>query len=93
MQPVPHPSKEQVRAYMMQRCHAQRPPPAPDEIRRQLGWYLQYGKDVGGGSSLMLCPVFPSPQFTFVLPGNIAQLSGLLAVEWLFLAAGFRVAY
>jgi len=93
MQPVPHPSKEQVRAYMMQRSQAQRPPPAPDEIRKQLGWCWQYGNNRSGGASLTLCPVFPSPQFTFVLPGNIAQLSALLTVEWLFLAAGYRVAH
>ena len=42
---MPHqiiqPSKEQVRAYMATRELARRPPPAPDEIRRQLGWRIQ----------------------------------------------------
>jgi hypothetical protein len=37
---VTHPTKEQVRAYMMAREHAHRPPPSPEEIRRQLGWQL-----------------------------------------------------
>lgn len=37
---VTHPTKEQVRAYMVAREHAHRPPPAPEEIRRQLGWEL-----------------------------------------------------
>lgn len=34
------PTKGLVRLYMTQRRHAQCPPPLPDEIRRQLGWYL-----------------------------------------------------
>ena len=38
---VTQPTKEQVRAYMTARESARRPPPAPEEIRRQLGWRLQ----------------------------------------------------
>ena len=37
---ITHPTKEQVRAYMAERELARRPPPAPDEIRRKLGWRL-----------------------------------------------------
>jgi hypothetical protein len=37
---VTHPTKEQVRAYMAARGHAHRPPPTPEDIRRQLGWRL-----------------------------------------------------
>jgi len=75
-----HPTKEQVRAYMQLREFDRRPPPTPDEIRRQLGWYGGYSlPDTLAGSSLLL-------------PGAIAQLAGLLAVEWCFLAAGFRLA-
>jgi hypothetical protein len=37
--PVTHPTKEQVRAYMLAREHAYRPPPPPEEIRRQLNWH------------------------------------------------------
>jgi hypothetical protein len=37
---VTQPTKEQVRAYMATRERADRPPPAPEDIRRQLGWQL-----------------------------------------------------
>lgn len=71
-----HPSKEQVRAYMQLREFDRRPPPTPDEIRRQLGWYGGYSlPDTFAGSTLLL-------------PGAIVQLAALLAVEWCFLAAG-----
>ena len=33
-----HPSKYLVRAYMERRSHEVKPPPTPEEIRRQLGW-------------------------------------------------------
>lgn len=40
------PTKQQVREYMQQRQREHRPPPTPDEIRRQLGWGLiQRGAD------------------------------------------------
>ena len=35
-----HPSKQQVRAYLQRRSHDSKPPPSPDEIRRELGWQL-----------------------------------------------------
>lgn len=80
----PHPSKEQVRAYMHQRVHqremAGRPPPAPDEIRRQLGWYGDHGSVRGDA--------FHAADYCIILPSSFAQLATLLAVEWLFLAAG-----
>jgi len=79
MQSIPHPSKEQVRAYMRQRESAQRPPPAPDEIRRQLGWYGQQIQQDRGPSA---------GDYGFTFPSAVAQLATLLAVEWLFLAAG-----
>lgn len=42
MQPrIVQPTKEQVRAYMAAREAARRPPPAPEEIRRLLGWHLE----------------------------------------------------
>jgi hypothetical protein len=37
---ITQPTKEQVRAYMTARESARRPPPSPEEIRRQLGWRL-----------------------------------------------------
>jgi hypothetical protein len=38
-QPI-HPTKQEVREYMERRVEAHKPPPAMDEIRRQLGWHL-----------------------------------------------------
>lgn len=38
MQPSQRPTKEQVRTYTEQRRKAGTPPPAPEEVRRQLGW-------------------------------------------------------
>lgn len=35
-----HPSKEQARLWLQQRTLSRLPPPAPAEIRRQLGWEL-----------------------------------------------------
>lgn len=70
---ITHPTKEQVRAYMRQREMAHRPPPAPDEIRRQLGW--------------LSCPQ-ASSSLIFFLPADITHLGALLAIEWLFRAGG-----
>ncbi|WP_229207722.1 MULTISPECIES: hypothetical protein [unclassified Duganella] len=72
------PTKEQVRAYMQQRQRefCRRPPPVPEEIRRQLGWHC----------SASQAEYFPTS--TLFLPGTIAQLAALMAVEWCFLAAG-----
>ena len=71
-----HPTKEQVRAYMQLRECDRRPPPTPEEIRRQLGWRCA-PSNVGYGSTS-----------TIFLPGTIAQLATLMAVEWCFLASG-----
>jgi hypothetical protein len=35
-----HPTKHIVRAYLKRRARDPKPPPAPEEIRRQLGWGL-----------------------------------------------------
>jgi hypothetical protein len=35
-----HPSKEAVRAHLQRRRTEQSPPPAPERIREQLGWWL-----------------------------------------------------
>jgi hypothetical protein len=72
------PTKEQVRAYMQHRQRGCRssPPPMPEEIRRLLGWHRTGN---------------PPEHFsfsTFFLPGTIAQLATVLAVEWCFLASG-----
>lgn len=36
--PAQRPSKEQVREWMMSRLGKREPPPAPDQLRRLLGW-------------------------------------------------------
>ena len=33
-----HPPKQVVRAYLASRSRDPKPPPSPEEIRRQLGW-------------------------------------------------------
>ncbi len=73
MHHIIHPSKEQVRAYMAQREQERRPPPSPDEIRRQLGWRL--------------CAVRDEPLFVklyLVIPASFSELAALIAVNWMF---------
>lgn len=41
MTTVSHPPKERVRAYLAERTRAESPPPTPDDIRTQLGWWLE----------------------------------------------------
>jgi hypothetical protein len=38
MPTIDRPSKAAVRAYLKRRARDPQPPPAPQEIRRQLGW-------------------------------------------------------
>jgi hypothetical protein len=56
MDRVTHPTKEQVRAYMLAREHAYRPPPPPDEIRRQLDWHVLPSEPVCLLAPLCLLP-------------------------------------
>ena len=45
-----HPSKYLVRQYLERRTAAVRPPPSPEEIRRQLGWgMLVFEQKVSNG--------------------------------------------
>ena len=37
---VTHPTKEAVRNWLIQRTNQRSELPSPEEIRRQLGWYL-----------------------------------------------------
>ena len=67
-----HRTKEQVRAYMLQRQRA-------FECRHA-------DADDLGGEGRADIDLLTTP--TFLLPGTIAQLATLLAVEWCFLAAG-----
>jgi len=97
--PAAHPTKEQVRAYMHERGCAHRPPPSPDEIRRQLGWGCASGgarqmpsQSASQLTSPMQCGnaffVPSSEQFPLFFPAHVAQLSALLAVEWMCVATG-----
>ncbi len=67
---VTQPTKEQVRAYMAARETARRPPPAPEEIRRQLGWRLQRAD-----------PPPPLLQF-YLIPTIYTQLATRFALCW-----------
>jgi hypothetical protein len=67
---VTHPTKEQVRAYMVGREHASRPPPAPEEIRQQLGWHVLPPTE--DGALLSLC----------LLPATFAQLTLQTAIAY-----------
>lgn len=40
MYDVKHPAKHLVREYLARRSRDPKPPPAPEEIRRQLGWSM-----------------------------------------------------
>lgn len=73
------PSKEQVRAYMAARELARRPPPAPEEIRRQLGWRVQRADD----HTLFL-------QF-YLIPTSYSQLATRIAVDWALVALRYGV--
>ena len=64
---ITHPTKEQVRAYMAERELARRPPPAPAEIRRKLGWRLAPSEPEQGLYRL------------FLLPSTYGQLAAQLA--------------
>jgi hypothetical protein len=54
---ITQPTKEQVRAYMARRERARRPPPAPEDIRRQLGWKLAPSHPVAAMIEMCLLPV------------------------------------
>ncbi len=52
MSQTTHPSKFLVRAYLERRSHEVKPPPTPEEIRRQLGWGMQmFEARAGNGRS------------------------------------------
>lgn len=92
----PHPSKEEVRAWLVRRCRTQVPPPAPDEIRRELGWVLPPGASAnatGPFPAANCATIFPanfSPYFPpiipFALPLMLAELATLTAIAWYCLA-------
>jgi hypothetical protein len=68
---VTQPTKEQVRAYMAARERARRPPPAPEEIRRQLGWRLRHADE---------------DHFLFqfyLIPTNYTHLATRITLHWM----------
>jgi hypothetical protein len=69
---ITHPTKEQVRAYMLRREADRRPPPPPAEIRRQLGWRLAPAEL--DPAVLQLC----------LLPSAYSQMSVQFLVDWLY---------
>lgn len=68
---ITHPTKEQVRAYMARREAAQRPPPTPEEIRRQLGWRM-----VSQGREDYL------PVSWYLFPSSFPHLIAQIALDW-----------
>jgi hypothetical protein len=67
---VTHPTKEQVRAYMVSRGRARRPPPAPEELRCQLGWHLAPAEPAGAMFGLLM------------LPATLGQLAAQAVLDW-----------
>lgn len=76
---ITQPTKEQVRAYMARREAARRPPPSPEEIRRQLGWRMAPPED----EQLRM-------QF-YLIPTIYSQMACRMLVDW-WLAAARRAA-
>jgi hypothetical protein len=46
MSTITHPPKHLVREYLERRSREQKPPPTPEEIRRQLGWGMLMQADL-----------------------------------------------
>ena len=46
MSSIKHPSKHAVREYLARRSRDSKPPPTPEEIRRQLGWGMLMPADL-----------------------------------------------
>jgi hypothetical protein len=46
MTAMKHPTKHLVREYLERRAREQKPPPTPEEIRRQLGWGMLMPADL-----------------------------------------------
>lgn len=51
MSAITHPPKQLVRAYLERRARERKPPPSPEEIRRQLGWGMLMPADIKMGTS------------------------------------------
>jgi len=71
--PYPHPSKEEVRAWMERRKRARQPPPAPAEIRRQLGWH-----SAPHGAIVPVTPGWHPAMF----PAMLTELAAVALLAW-----------
>lgn len=73
---MPHrinqPTKEQVRAYMAAREAERRPPPSPEEIRRQLNWRIAPSDE--DRVLVQFC----------LIPSTFGQLAARIAIDLLF---------
>jgi hypothetical protein len=81
---VTHPTKEQVRAYMASRGRAHRPPPTPEEVRRQLGWHLAPPEPAAALFGL------------FMFPATLGEYAARLALDCClapFRAVGSRIRF
>jgi hypothetical protein len=67
---ITQPTKEQVRAYMARRERDHRPPPAPEDIRRQLGWDLAPPEPVSALIGFCL------------LPATLTQYAARIVLDW-----------
>ena len=91
MHSISHPSKEQVRAYMRRREQALQPPPAPDEIRRQLAWCKLYAGMDAGADAMLDAKSDASAGATaarvaalgWYLSAEMSRLATLMAIAWL----------
>lgn len=81
--PYPHPSKEEVRAYMTRRGQTRQPPPAPAEIRRQLNWHAAGHAPVPSpNAALPACSASRAPAFTPLVPAFLAELAAFTVLAW-----------
>jgi hypothetical protein len=60
------PPKHLVRAYLLRRANDTRPPPSPEEIRRQLGWGTSETGIQIGTESFMTSSGLPCAQSTLL---------------------------
>ncbi|GGC12417.1 hypothetical protein [Pseudoduganella buxea] len=85
--PYPHPSKEEVRAYMTRRGQTRQPPPAPAEIRRLLNWHaaghaLPPSPAAPPVSCAISCSTSRGSAFMPLVPAFLAELAAFTVLAW-----------
>ncbi len=81
--PSPHPSKEEVRAYMLRRGQTRQPPPAPADIRRELNWHAAgHAPAPSPNAALPGCSAPRPPYFTPLVPAFLAELAAFTVLAW-----------